>query len=347
MIELSSIIGKSVILLNDCEILGEIADVLTDEKCKKIEYFIINGVSENLEDAARRRAVPFSDILSISDAVTLPDGVGAIRLSDIDPTIYVSGLFEKPVYTRNGAFKGLIREIVCLDNGRIRSLIADNGKYKPEDIGGVGDIVILKGEKQPRAKRKMPSPAQDKKVTLLKDADTNDLYAAEKRELPVDSISQSSARLTEPAEIYELAENKTDESDNAAAQKEISSATEIKSGNIINATEETRETEAADDKEKAENGEKINASYIEKEPIGLKEIMDMIEASSYETEDDPHIPARVICDYGFLLDRVLAFDLDSYTGENIAPAGETITPELVEKARRAGKLVELTLNSRP
>lgn len=57
-------------------------------------------------------------------------------------------------------------------------------------------------------------------------------------------------------------------------------------------------------------------------------------------------PYRVIADYNFLLGRTLTDDLVSYSGETLARRGERVSVETVEKARRHGKLMDLTLSSR-
>ena len=57
-------------------------------------------------------------------------------------------------------------------------------------------------------------------------------------------------------------------------------------------------------------------------------------------------PYRVIADYNFLLGRTLADDIVSYSGETLARRGERVSVETVEKARRHGKLMDLTLSSR-
>lgn len=57
-------------------------------------------------------------------------------------------------------------------------------------------------------------------------------------------------------------------------------------------------------------------------------------------------PYRVIADYNFLLGRTLVDDLVSYSGETLARRGERVSVETVEKARRHGKLMDLTLSSR-
>lgn len=62
--------------------------------------------------------------------------------------------------------------------------------------------------------------------------------------------------------------------------------------------------------------------------------------------NDDFTPRRIIADYNFLLGRVLQKDVLSYRGERLASLGERITVETVEKVRRHGKLIDLTLSSR-
>ncbi len=85
----------------------------------------------------------------------------------------------------------------------------------------------------------------------------------------------------------------------------------------------------------------------EKEPVLSNGAFEMLLEGSraYSYDDDARTPTRVICDYEFLLGRTLGADLCTYTGELIAKQNSTVTDTIVDKARRAGKLVELTLNS--
>ncbi len=85
----------------------------------------------------------------------------------------------------------------------------------------------------------------------------------------------------------------------------------------------------------------------EKEPVLSNGAFEMLLEGSraYSYDDDARTPTRVICDYEFLLGRTLGADLCTYTGELIAKQNSTVTDAIVDKARRAGKLVELTLNS--
>ncbi|MGN0796160.1 MAG: hypothetical protein ACI4MT_04310 [Christensenellales bacterium] len=63
--------------------------------------------------------------------------------------------------------------------------------------------------------------------------------------------------------------------------------------------------------------------------------------SAYDNEAENN-PLRIITDYHFLLGRIVKTNIFSFSGELIIAANSTVTPEVVEKARRYGKLIELT-----
>ncbi len=88
----------------------------------------------------------------------------------------------------------------------------------------------------------------------------------------------------------------------------------------------------------------LNLPQINKEPQPIK-IAESLRGIELVEEED-HIPPRIICDYNFLLSRTLMTDLFSYTGELLASKGVPVTVELVETARRHGKLIDLTLSSK-
>ncbi len=77
----------------------------------------------------------------------------------------------------------------------------------------------------------------------------------------------------------------------------------------------------------------------------------MLSSTAFKTligetdSDDEHTPARIICNFDFLMGRVLSRDLKTFAGEIIAYAGAQVDENVLRNARRAGKLVELTLNS--
>lgn len=59
-----------------------------------------------------------------------------------------------------------------------------------------------------------------------------------------------------------------------------------------------------------------------------------------------HIPARIIADFAFLLGRITTADIYDYQGSLIITSNSLILASTVAKARKAGKLLELTVKSR-
>ncbi len=83
----------------------------------------------------------------------------------------------------------------------------------------------------------------------------------------------------------------------------------------------------------------------QKEPVFSEGALLQLAGSDVNLTNDEHTPTRIICEYDFLLNRTLTKDMTTYHGEPIASKGDVVDDDLVEKCRRHGKLVELTLNS--
>lgn len=85
-------------------------------------------------------------------------------------------------------------------------------------------------------------------------------------------------------------------------------------------------------------------------PDGLAPVLpdgeELSEADSDEIYKDEHTPMRLISDYRFLLGRLIVSDITDSNKKVIIPKGDVITAKTVNKARKYGRLVELTLNSR-
>ena len=80
---------------------------------------------------------------------------------------------------------------------------------------------------------------------------------------------------------------------------------------------------------------------VEDPHITLRTTVETLEKAA-----DEHVPLRIISDYGFLLGRRVTANIFSFNRDLIVEEGEVITTRVVERARKYGKLVELTLNSK-
>ncbi|MDE6061039.1 MAG: hypothetical protein K2G31_06195 [Clostridia bacterium] len=366
MIKLSSLLGSPVLCLASSCISGSVADVYFDEYCKKAVYFCIHPTNlphkftpqtEAFVGTPRKRfhgdpdvnptnrgvcgdpgiadrnsllLLPIEDASSVSDAVVIADEVPFISPADVDLTAMHSGLKDMAVYTQSGAFKGAISNVLFTNAGKVVKLILPEGEFTPQAILSASEVMILKSAvkgKPTVRKRTIPRPEKDYPVQILNDKKATVALNTEK---PATALNVQSAM---PAAMP-----------SAEQSQYAKPAATQHAGTTIAYTATPIATNSAVE---VPTKPAVALSTDKREPVlsngAFKIILDGSEAYSYD--DDAHTPTRVICDYEFLLGRTLGADLRTYSGELIANEGCVVTDMIVDKARRAGKLVELTLNS--
>lgn len=308
MLEISSILSKPVMSQDDASIIGSIKNVYFEYDCKKIAYFLLS--IDNDGD----RLLPFESVTSFSDAVTVQNKTTLKYVADADITSLVTDICDMPVYTQNGDSKGSVQKVEFLPSGKVTKFIAQNFQFAPSSISKVGNVVVLKSAPKQikRKKQEIPRPQNDYPVYILDNPVKLSPEALQS--------SASSALLTD-----------------AKADENISkSADAVK--NVPTFTQNALLQDAPPS---------IMLSQDSREPMFTKDAFESLIGSTYQTEEeeDCHTPTRIICNYDFLLDRILGADLYTYGGELIAKKGSKVTNDTLQQARRAGKLVELTINS--
>ena len=315
MTQFSQLQNKPVLERESSNIVGRIKNAYFSQGCKRIVYLVMNNCKNGEETL-----IPFDDVLSFKDAIVVQNSVNFKSAQDIDFTAFTTGLMDMPIYTQAGILKGNVSEIEFFQSGKVSKICTETEQFSPTSILSAGNAIILKGApKTPKAKpAKIPRPS----IETLAVIETDNL-----------SVHNDTAKANMTRDIFVGAQN--DNSDGTAndtqADTQIAkTATEVKTDYIMqNAILHTAPP----------------AVFVSgNSPLFTKDAFDAIvgEESEYE---DTHTPTRVICDYEFLLGRVLGQDLYTYTNVPIAQKGDIVTDELVRKARLAGKLVELTLNS--
>ncbi|MDE5601138.1 MAG: hypothetical protein K2J16_01415 [Clostridia bacterium] len=327
MIKLSSLLGSPVLCLASSCISGRVADVYFDEYCKKAVYFCIESEDKN----SSPHLLHIEEASSISDAVVIADEVPFISPADVDLTAMHSGLKDMAVYTQSGAFKGGISDVLFTNAGKVVKLILPEGEFTPQAILSVREVMILKSAvkgKPTVKKRTIPRPEKDYPVQILNGEKAAVTLDIEKPTTPANAQSTMTA-FTLSAEQPQYAKSKV---------TPHTGATIAYTATPITATNSAVEVPTKP---------VVALSADKREPVlsngAFQIILDGSDAYSYD--DDAHTPTRIICDYEFLLGRTLGADLRTYAGELIANEGSVVTDTIVDKARRAGKLVELTLNS--
>jgi len=338
MTRLSAVVGKPVLNIASTCITGKVEDVYFDAYLKKAVYFCIDTAQDKTAPDTNgninmKLLLPFEAAQNISDAVVIPDVSALISATDADTSELKKGFLDKPVYTSNGVSKGIISDVIISSAGKVTKIVTVSDEFAPSSVLAVGEVILQKNvAKTKQRKSVIPRPEKDYPVYILND--TEKVLSIEKAIL--------NANKTGGTPLINATVN--------AATLDMANYSAKDIAADIAAPDKTGYSAKTSAPDKADYPTKDSAAIPAKrstEPVltsgAFEVLLDGSQAYSYE--EDSHTPTRVICDYEFLLGRTLGADLCTYTGELIAKQGTDVTDAVVEKARRAGKLVELTLNS--
>lgn len=305
MTEISTLYLRPVLSIDDCCIIGRIADAYFDKNCKKIVYFALDDISS---DYNQPMLLPFSAVRSISDAIVVQNTAELVSRYDIDTTSIVSALTGRSVYSSNGMFKGVVCR-VKLRGAAVSRICTEQNEYSPSSFSSIGDVLLLKSDATRAVKKQtIPRPKTESTAYIL---NTESQISSEQ---PNDKAVETAEKVD--AVIPQVNPQSIQETESIAIPAPIATA--------------------------------VSLSADEREPVFTKDALELIAGASVKTyeESDGHNPPRIICEYDFLLGRTLVADLRSYINEPLAYKGDVITHAIVERARKCGKLVELTLNSK-
>lgn len=365
MTRLSELIKRPVVCKEDCALLGTVEDAYFDENCRNIVYFV-------LFDEYRKLLLPYSAAAAIGDAVMVEDKFALLSPEDADCTVLTCNLLGKLVFTGGGKSKGTLQDVLFGAKGRVNALQSDGTAYSPSSFKAFGDVLLLKDVTVKRKTPKTPFPkaAEDRKVTVLP-AEVSDAHtdnAIKTSPVPTSATEPVPTSVPEPAPTpapatdtpsVKSAQSETTTVSNASetafayesapatpvsAQAATASTKSTAANRPETATAATVIVPTADKKETPAPLDNVSADNpTDYNPVYPRDAAGEINVLFNQDDFTPH---RIIADYNFLLGRVLQEDLHSYVGEKLASKGERVTVELVEKSRRHGKLIELTLNSR-
>lgn len=256
----------------------------------------------------RECLLPFSAVAAFGDAVMTDDGLALLSPYDADRSSLVRSLSGKPVFTGAGNLKGALDDVVFTLKGKVTAMQAGDSSYSPSSFRSVGDVLLLKST----ARRKTP-PTPFPKADFdapVKILETENADTPETRE---SAVNETEIPLPAPAPA------RTETPADAHPLHDALSPSVSAAPPVIKAGE-------------------APAAIYPRDALCAP----LLVAAAQED----FTPRRIIADYNFLLGRVLEKDVLSYRGERLASLGERVTVETVEKARRHGKLIDLTLSSR-
>lgn len=307
--KLSETLNRDVVCKADSSLIGSTADVYFDGNCRSIVYFDVACVGG-------KTLLPFSAVASVADALMTDDALALTSRGDADLSPLVSSPIGKKVYTGTGRFKGAVSDVVFSAKGRVSAVVADGVSYSPSSFRAFGDVWLLKDSASGRRntpKVPFPKAKSDYKATILGDSEA------------------APPRTAKPEDAAKAADAADGKSPTGAAAEEDGRPVFF---SPVQA-DIRPDSPAALDVRPAEEESETHV-YL-RDAAGRPEVI---------FGDDGFTPHRVIADYNFLLGRTLADDLFSYSGEKLASRGMRVTVDLVETARRHGKLMELTLSSK-
>lgn len=321
MARLSQLQNKPVLERASSNIVGRIKNAYFSQGCKCIVYFVMNSCKNGEETL-----IPFEDVLSFGDAIVVHDSVNFKSAQDIDFTALSAGILDMPVYTQAGVLKGNVSEIEFSQSGKVGKIHTQSEQFSPSAILSVGNAMILKSAQKTSKPKpaKIPRPSVETLAAVQNgnlSAQNNNATANALQDIPK-STSTDMPIYAEDKNISNANQANTDDGTQRGSER---TPDYILQGDILHT---------------APPAVFVNGNS----PLFTKDAFDRIvgEESVYE---DTHTPTRVICDYEFLLGRTLGQDLYTYANQPLAKKGDIVTDDLVRKARLAGKLVELTLNS--
>ena len=148
----------SVLSKNDFCIIGKITDCILDLSLKKIAYFLcIKDESVLL--------LPPSTISSVGDVVVIDNLTDIRKVEDVDFTAFKT-LVGKEVYTNSGVKKGVVLDIVY-SGENVTEFVLEDATVKPNEVQGVGEIVLLKAPiKRKRRKKADFTALADKDIPV-------------------------------------------------------------------------------------------------------------------------------------------------------------------------------------
>lgn len=327
MLEISKFISKSALCASDATYIGEVENVYFENTCKKIAYFLIR-VTED-----KRELLPFDCISSFGDVLTIDDATCLKNPLDIDLTTLDFDILNKDVFTSLGDFKGRVEKVEFTRAGNVSKIYTDSAQFSPSVISKIGDVILLKSApKQQKKKVTIPRPETDYPVYILDEP----------------SFSQTRKQTS--------AFNAMDKTQSLEIEPRIPVPFEIKQDSKTSFdSERTISTSMNNTKTQSANMSFQNAGVLQSAPpsvlLSSDEREPMLSSTAFKTLvgdtefDDDHTPTRIICNFDFLMGRVLSRDLRTFGGDIIAYEGTQVDEKVLQHARRAGKLVELTLNS--
>ncbi|HKL93851.1 MAG TPA: hypothetical protein VJZ69_01045 [Clostridia bacterium] len=330
MPNLTAFVLKPLLLLFEAKLESKITGGLLHKKSKKLEYFVLG-------DEYKQVVAPKKIEYSGEDANVLINDLCIKQFADIDCSHYTLAPLGQEVFTTDGKLLGTVSDLELDDEFICTALLINKERISTSKIITFGDnIVLTKGKRSPKIVKYI-----SKKIKYPKNDDISVKILDEEYDDDSSSEFEDNYPVTEPISLAQ-----------AIKSERLKQSLVLENDNIpINVQAQSFENSADNDESPPaidnsnQSSTEVNNNTAQNE-LNITPENRVTQGTRKFALNEMHNPFRIISNYSFLLGRLVTKTIFSFNRELIVKEGEVITTPVVERARHAGKLVELTLNSK-
>lgn len=366
----SDFLSKPLISLNEGKNEGVIKNISFDLKLRAAEWLVL--YDENDCDCDEKA-------VRVSEAYCLGENAVMIKSSkEVIPAVSAPIIDNNPincrVFTALGKLAGTVSDVILTDENLTSGLVYDNGKILPlsEIISGSRGIVVKsEGDiktKEPVPVKKVPAPKPEdtkRKVKALpspkpkikknepvkpsvkKNKEEAAQITVKTEEFKPVAFNVENIIIKEPVKAKKLPEPPKDDYYKVYDDLSVNFSELYQPEVFIDGLGVAMPIK----KDEVPDGPKerfVRAFQLQHapEPVVREPVIPLIFDNGESIEIWPleleHIPERIIASYSFLLGRRVAKNIYNAAQQLVIRADATVSPQIVETARKYGRLVDLT-----
>lgn len=189
MLTISTYLSKTIISIYEASVVGTIVSANFDKKMRRV----CSLITVEDKDDYKEYIVPINRIVTQDNAITIKN------FNSVKPyqksNIYVKCPINLPVYTSNGEYKGIVKDVSFNENTyEVIDLILNKGNIPANEIASVSEsLVIIKGEgftklQPPRKRRPNNRLKAEKNIIELQPIKTEQIDVIEPEEEDVNYL---------------------------------------------------------------------------------------------------------------------------------------------------------------
>ncbi len=346
MKKISNFLGSQVINLAAAKAEGVIINGIMDDKLKKMYYYVLVN-EETFED--EELFLPLSSVIEGADTLYITSNRQVNSINEQ----FIKCPLNARVFNTDGELLGKVKDIEYDEKGYTQSIVCDSGNIAQHEIVlASSSLITVKGNKQIRVQRKKTNPQRIKVEEMMnipenientsldntaKDTDSTNI----KNDIPLKDTSNTNIKNDILFKDTKSTDTQSSRDINIVDIKNTSTKDNAtRTANVENASKSIQD--AVQQKKDCENNVFFSERIEYPTPIAATNEF----ATKEPQKENNELPPRIISNYNFLLSRKVTKDICSQTNDIIIAKDSVIDDEVVKIARKHGKLVELTINSK-